>query len=198
MGDFYVEYHPARERSEMAKSNDHVQDQKAYRIRPATEDDLGAIEAINRRAWSGGITTHELLEQRHGPIDGRSWIEHIVKAVTTHLAEPDVTTFVAEQKGRIVGYAAAQIKREEPSPNVGIVSYNAVDPYYRRQGIGTALMRQVMSYLKEQGARVLVVWTLEAGKSARHVYERMGFKELTRFVYYSMDCQGDGIGMTSA
>lgn len=40
-----------------------------------------------------------------------------------------------------------------------------------------------MEHLKEQGARVLAVWTLEADKLVRRIYERLGFEELTRFVY---------------
>lgn len=168
---------------------------EGFFIRLATEDDFDAIWRINLRAWSGGITTHELLERRHGQIDGRSWVERMAGAAATHLAGPDVTTFVAElapstgsgQTGRVVGYAAAEIKCEEPASEIGIVSYNAVDPDYQGQGIGTALMVRVVSYLKEQGARVLVVWTLEADEPARHIYQKQGFKELTRFVYYSMD-----------
>ena len=160
----------------------------AYHIRQATQEDYEAIDRINRRAWGGGITTHELLERRHGPIDGRSWVEHIAESVSTNLARSDVVTFVAEQGGQVVGYAAAQIERDERSSDIGIVGYNAVDPDCQGQGIGTALMRRVVSYLKEHGARVLAVWTLEADEPARHIYEKMGFKELTRFVYYSMDC----------
>jgi len=155
------------------------------RIRQAVEGDQEAIAAINRRAWSGGITTHELIEQRHGPIDGCSWIEHIVDAVAAHMRQPDATTFVAEQEGQIVGYAAAQMRKERPAPDIGVISYNAVDPDYQGQGIGTALIQRVLSYLQEQGARVLAVWTLEADEPARRIYERLGFEELTRFVYYT-------------
>jgi ribosomal protein S18 acetylase RimI-like enzyme len=168
---------------------------ESFFIRLATEDDLDTIRGIDLRAWSGGITTHELLEQRHGLIDGCPWAERIADAAATHLAGPDVTTFVAElapstgsgQVGRVVGYAAAEIKREDPVSEIGIVSYNAVDPAYQGRGIGTALMEQVTRYLKEQGARVLAVWTLEVDAPARHIYEKLGFKELTRFVYYTRD-----------
>ena len=112
-----------------------------YQIRPATEADYDHIAAINRRAWSGGISTAELLERRHGVLDGTPWVEQIAKDVAHHLARPDVTTFVAEQEGEVIGYVAAQTKREEPSSEVGILSYNAVDPDHRGQGIGTALSR---------------------------------------------------------
>ncbi len=174
----------------MVKSNDHVKHRgqaTAYHIRLATQGDHEAIGEINRRAWSGGITTHELLERRHGLVDGRSWTEHITDAVADSLRRPDVTTFVAEREGQVVGYATAQIKREGLISDVGIVGYNAVHPNYRGRGIGTALCERVMSYLKEEEARVLAVWTLEVDEPARRIYERLGFKELTRFVYYSMD-----------
>lgn len=159
------------------------------RIRLATEDDSEAIRAIDRHAWSGEITTLELLEKRHGILDGTPWFEQIPNDVATHLAQSDVTAFVAEQEGRVVGYAAAQIRQDPSLSEVGIVSYNAVHPDYRGQGIGTALINQVMNHLKEQGVRVLVVWTLEKDEPARRVYERLGFTELTRFVYYSMACK---------
>jgi GNAT superfamily N-acetyltransferase len=160
-------------------------EEQGYRIRVATEDDQNAIDSINSRAWGGGITTNELIERRHGLIDGVSWVDRGRRDITTHLALPNVTTFVAEIEGQVVGYASAQIKRQEGAADIGIVSYNAVDPDYRGRGIGTALMRRVESYLKGEGVRVLAVWTLEADEPARRMYERMGFEELTRFVYYS-------------
>ena len=168
----------------MAKRDDF----ETVRIRPFKEDDLDSIGAINRRAWTGGISTHDLLEQRHGLVNGKPWIEQMVQAVATHLAEPDVTTFVAEQESKLVGYAAAQIKNDCEECDLGIVSYNAVDPDYRGRGIGTTLVQQVIDFLKSQGARVLVVWTLEGGEPANKLYQGLGFTELTRFVYYSMEC----------
>lgn len=160
---------------------------RTYRIRLATPDDTEAIAEINRRGWHGGLTTHECLEARHGTINGRPWTEQITEAVAAHLAQSHVTTFVAEKDGQVIGYAAAEIKRQ-PTSDVGIVSYNAVHPDYRGQGVGTALIEHVMAYLREQGARVLTVVTLESDEPVRRIYERMGFQELTRLIYYSKDC----------
>jgi GNAT superfamily N-acetyltransferase len=131
-----------------------------FKIRQLSQEDLDAIKKINLGSWSG-FTTSELLE--------------------------DVTTFVAELEGRVVGYAAAQFEIKEDTSEVGIVSYNAVLPDARGFGIGSALIDKVIQHLKDQGARVLLVWTLEVGESARHIYEKIGFTELTRFVYYSME-----------
>ncbi|HUW13542.1 MAG TPA: hypothetical protein VM537_27715, partial [Anaerolineae bacterium] len=94
------------------------------RIRPATEQDMPAIDAINRCAWGGGITTHELLEQRHGLIDGLPWVERMTAAATVHLARSDVAVFVARCESRVVGYAAAQMEEEDQASDIGIISYN--------------------------------------------------------------------------
>jgi ribosomal protein S18 acetylase RimI-like enzyme len=156
------------------------------KIRVASQADAEAILDINRQAWSG-YTTHELLELRHGVLNGRPWTDHIADAVASHIRSKNVTTFVAEHQGRVIGYATAQINRERAS-NIGTVSYNAVAPAYRRQGVGTALIQEAMKCLKEQGARVLTVVTLETDEPVRRIYERLGFKELTHLVYYSKEC----------
>jgi GNAT superfamily N-acetyltransferase len=152
---------------------------------------MAEIDAINRIAWHGSITTHELLEARHGPICGQSWTERIIRAAAKHLARPDVSTFVAEADGRVVGYAAAQIEDGDGGSDIGIVSYNAVLPEHRGRGIGTALIRRVSRHLREMGARVLVVWTLESDAPAMAVYGKLGFAELTRFIYYTLEPSAD-------
>jgi ribosomal-protein-alanine N-acetyltransferase len=120
-------------------------------------------------------------------LGGCLWNERIAGAVRAALERPSITTFVAEQAGRVVGYATAEIEQENGQSDIGIVGYNAVHPDYRGQGIGSALVRRVIRHLKDQGARVLAVWTLKADEAACHIYEKMGFRELARFVYYSME-----------
>lgn len=157
-----------------------------FDIRQMTTRDIDAIRDINLRSWSG-FTTSELLELRHGLINGQSWQERITADVLDHIQRKDVSTFVAELEGEVVAYAAAQIETKGNGSEVGIVSYNAVLPEARGFGIGSALIAEVVNFLKGRGARVLQVWTLKVGESARHIYERLGFEELTRFVHYSME-----------
>jgi ribosomal protein S18 acetylase RimI-like enzyme len=66
-----------------------------------------------------------------------------------------------------------------------------VDPAHQKRGIGTALIQRVLDFLEEQGARILLVWTLEADEPACRLYDRLGFEELTRFVYYSLERHGE-------
>ena len=155
-------------------------------IREATNEDAEAIRQINLCAWDGNVT-HQMLEERHGLLNGKPWAEQIADSVAANLGRDDVTVFVAEHEGRVVGYASAQISSAVPH-DVGTVGYNAVEPESRRRGVGTALMRRVRDHLKDHGARTLVVWTLEKSEAARRMYEGLGFRELTRMIHYRMDC----------
>jgi len=160
-----------------------VQTWKTREARPADEE---AVRRINLRAWSGN-TTHELLQRRHGVVGGRSWEEHIADAVGGQMQARGVTTFVAEQDGAVIGYAMAQMGSEKGS-ETGTVSYNAVDPDHRNRGVGTSLVSHAMDHLKGRGARVLTVVTLASDEPVRRIYERLGFGEVTRLVYYSKEC----------
>jgi ribosomal protein S18 acetylase RimI-like enzyme len=157
-----------------------------FTIREAAESDYPVIDDINRCSWGGGLTTHELREKRHGVIDDKPWSEHITRAVAEHRALPDVTTFVAEADGRVVGYAGALMNRGARA-QVGTVSYNAVHPDFRGKGIGRALIIHVIEYLKNNGARVLDVMTLDSDEPVIRLYEKLGFKKLTNFIYFTKD-----------
>lgn len=155
------------------------------KIREATEADAEAIWEINLRAWPG-CAIAELSEQRHGVLNGRRWTEHMARAVAEHMQRKDVATFVAELDGKVIGYANAQMSAEGPTETASI-GYNAVEPDYRGRGAGTALVKHAIDFLGGRGARVLTVMTLAADEPARRIYGRLGFKELTRLIYYSME-----------
>jgi ribosomal-protein-alanine N-acetyltransferase len=62
----------------------------------------------------------------------------------------------------------------------------AVDPAYRRQGIGTALLRFVMRKGAELGARRASLEVRRSNDVARHLYEHLGFVPAgVRRAYYT-------------
>lgn len=84
--------------------------------------------------------------------------------------------FVAEGDGGVIGTAGCTVFGP-----VAWVSMVLVDKGQRGQGIGTALMRQVLGYLDGRGVRSI---RLDATPLGRAVYEKVGFTaeyELTRF-----------------
>lgn len=82
---------------------------------------------------------------------------------------------VAEIDGEVIGYVLA-IKRN----NVGHVLSTAVDPRYRRRGVGTALMLSCLENLEKRGVKEvrLLVWV--GNPIARRFYSKLGFKAYAR------------------
>lgn len=86
---------------------------------------------------------------------------------------------VAEQGGRVVGFAVCRQVTEDESEVLSLV----VDPAMRRRGIGKRLM---MELLGDEGRS----WFLEVRESnvgARKLYEKLGFVEIARRPNYYQD-----------
>ena len=151
------------------------------------------IRIINLRP-DNEVTIHQAADllvrgfQEHWP---NAWpsTEAALLEVQESFQEDRISRIAVNESNNVLGWVGGI---RQYRGNVWELHPLVVDPDYQGQGVGTALTKRVSEYLKEQGARVLVVWTLEADKPACHVYEKLGFKELARFVYYSMDCEEKG------
>jgi GNAT superfamily N-acetyltransferase len=85
--------------------------------------------------------------------------------------------WIAELEGEIVSHIFIQRVRGVPRPTwlknaYGYVSNVYTKPTYRRQGIGTELMQQVLNWAKHQEIDVLIVSISEESLT---FYERAGF-----------------------
>jgi GNAT superfamily N-acetyltransferase len=81
---------------------------------------------------------------------------------------------VAEHEGRIVGFVTYY---RDPDAGRGEIGNNAVHPDHQGHGIGTAMCKEVLRRLREEGIRFVKVCT--GGDPfhahARRVYEKAGF-----------------------
>ena len=95
--------------------------------------------------------------------------------------EGNYERIVAEQDGSIIGsvllyppaadsYASAAIPPSYPE-----VRLLAVPPGVRRQGIGTALMRECERRARQAGAQAIGLHTMEVMQAAIRMYERLGY-----------------------
>ncbi len=83
-------------------------------------------------------------------------------------------TLVVEVETEVVGYLCA-IQQSDDAESVHIVRL-AVDPAYRRRGIGTALLLEAQWQLARQGVRIVSLNTMEGNYAARKLYAALGFK----------------------
>ena len=94
--------------------------------------------------------------------------------------------WIAERDGTMVSHIFVQRIAKVPKPNrlheeYGYVTNVYTRPAYRRQGIGSELLRRVQAWAKEQDLEMLIVWP---GGNAVPFYEREGFHaDLEALVY---------------
>lgn len=90
---------------------------------------------------------------------------------------PDDHALVAEADGKIVGACWAGIRDEyghmnDETPSLSISLYKE----YRGLGIGTALIRGMLSLLREKGYGRVSLSVQKENCAAVHVYEKAGFR----------------------
>jgi [ribosomal protein S18]-alanine N-acetyltransferase len=129
-----------------------------YRIRPARAADVADVAAIERATFSDPWSADD-FEQ----------------CVTS-----GVPFLVAEERGGVVlGYVIAHWAADEAEIlNVGVA------PAHRRQGVGRALVEQVLAALRDHGARLVYLEVRESNVIARRLYESLGFQEVARRAHY--------------
>lgn len=91
------------------------------------------------------------------------------------LARRGTGLWVAEQGGAVVGYAVVWTVADQAE--LGNV---AVSEGYRRRGIATTLMENVLDWLRDQGVREVFLEVRHSNTAARQLYEAHGFVEVGR------------------
>jgi len=79
---------------------------------------------------------------------------------------------VAELENRVVGYAIGVVTKW----GEGHVISLATHPDYRRRGVASALLSELLRKMKERGARVARLEVKVSNEAAINLYRRHGFK----------------------
>ena len=119
-------------------------------IRPYTDDDLDTLVAIEQasfpNAWS-----RELLAE---------WIQRA-----------DTDCRVLEQEGRVVGFLLVVYEPE------GLHMVNlAVDPDFRRRGLGLSALELIDELAEERDAERVVLEVRETNLAAQLLYRKAGYR----------------------
>ena len=97
------------------------------------------------------------------------------------MIESDATcVFVAEQNGAIRGYVFAALEplswKELRGP-AGFIHDVVVEPDARGAGIGTALMKTAIAWLREHRAPRVLLGTAAQNNGAQSLFHRLGFRD---------------------
>ena len=96
---------------------------------------------------------------------------------------PQNDLFVAESGGNIIGYAGVFL---EPGIQRAILEC-MIHPQHRRNGVATALLREVSRHSEEAGSRKLQVCIPQTNLVARSLASRLGFQFIRHFHQMKLD-----------
>jgi L-amino acid N-acyltransferase YncA len=133
-------------------------------LRLMTRDDKHSIHLLARN-----LPQEDLLFLRSDitdPVSLDAWIESIEKGnATTILAEPD---------GTLEGYASIHLSSARWTQKIGELAIN-VAPEWQSRGLGEGLCAELLALAEVLGLRKVFAQMMAAHKSARALFERLGF-----------------------
>ncbi|MEO0080944.1 MAG: ribosomal protein S18-alanine N-acetyltransferase [candidate division WOR-3 bacterium] len=128
-------------------------------IRPMTEEDLDDVEKLEQATFV------------------EPWSQACFRQ---DLHRPHSLALVAVKDGRLAGYAVAWAEEELHVANI------AVEPAFRRLGIGRALMQQLETFGRRRGVKSVYLEVRQSNTEAQAFYRRLGFVQTyVRRGYYS-------------
>jgi [ribosomal protein S18]-alanine N-acetyltransferase len=89
----------------------------------------------------------------------------------------DAVTLIAEDRGELIGFVIAHVKRVETERRVYIVTLD-VAPEWRRKGLARGLMAEVEARLLADGARRIHLHVFTGNDAAIRFYERLGYESI--------------------
>lgn len=162
------------------------------RIRPAARDELPelaaiwAAAAVARRAAAGlpaaGLQAAGLQAARLPATDEQAAAESLLTA----RSELSSTFVLAAERDRLVGMAMAMQALHNDGagpgevPGLLHVSMVAVRPEAWGEGVGTGLVRAVLSAAGGRGFQRAQLWTHQSNARGRDLYARLGFARTGR------------------
>lgn len=111
-----------------------------------------------------------------------------INSIQGELTNPLSLWVVATEGEKLAGYVGSQtVLGEADMMNL------AVDPAFRRQGIGRELVNTLVTRLKEKGAYCLTLEVRASNVQAISLYDQLGFQEIGRRPNYYSNPKEDAL-----
>jgi ribosomal protein S18 acetylase RimI-like enzyme len=160
-----------------------------FTIRPYRPDDLPRVCAITVASFDG-VSIDRNIEHLFGPVGGRAWADRKARAVARDCVEEPDGVFVAEAGGAVIGYVTVRL---DSFARIGRIPDLAVADGHRGQGVGSALVRHAVEWMRSRGMALAKIETLEQNARGQALYPQLGFREVARQIHYVMPlAEGDG------
>lgn len=147
-----------------------------------SDADLEALRQITAICFDG-VSIDQNMEKLFGEISGKDWRWRKMRHIDADAVANRDGIFVAEVDEEVVGYITTHVDHEA---KVGGIPNYAVLPEHQQKGIGLALARRAIDYLKEQGMECIRIETLEQNPVGTSFYPKLGFTEVARQIHYAM------------
>lgn len=149
---------------------------KPYVIRQVEENDAKNLIEYSKMIFASTDQVLTALEEYTISVaDEKTWINSISKS-------PNSKLLIAELDGRIVGFLFFIGQQKIKIAHTGDVGVN-VHPDYRGQGIGRALMEDLIEWANNHGViEKIILQVFTTNLKAISLYNSLGFKEEGRFV----------------
>lgn len=141
-------------------------------IRPVVPDDAAGVEAVRSAGWRTsyrGLVDDAYLDTYYGDIERRRGL--------IAQADPALVQLVAlDSTGQVLAWSGGGPSRDADAAGTDIQAVYScyVDPEWWGQGVGAAILNQVVAALAPRGPST-TLWVLAGNYRARRFYESHGF-----------------------
>jgi len=151
----------------------HTIDSQKVTLRSARMSDLhGFLDFINSLVDEQADI---LFEERLTLEDEDDWLRNLLAEIENGI----VISVVAEIDGRIIGNSGVR-RGIGRNSHVGLL-HIAVKNGYRNAGFGTEMMQILIEESRRIGLKLLHLTVFDSNQQAKHLYEKIGFKEVGRW-----------------
>ena len=149
-------------------------------VRPAFAVDAPILALLNHFVQDTHVARRPDYFRETQTDDVEAWFRSLLRT-------PDSAAWIAEEDGAPIGYVLVRFHERPESPFVFVrrwceIDQIAVDPAWRRRGVGRALIRAALDATRERGVRHVELPSWAFNDDAHEAFRRWGFApRLLRF-----------------